>query len=174
MSMFQPIRINTGGQDEIPGRWEELERSAESALAGNLESWYSVNQFAEKAGVPANTVYQWINRDKVQHDTSPDGLIVINPLSLIDVPRPVVEPEIDREVWTGTLSRPGRDLLRANSLGGNESYTVELGARLLLALFGRIDKEEALGYLEEFCSRHPHLRTVLQHNVRSLAEELKD
>lgn len=170
---FQPISVNLGSNnppEESPNKWQEL--NEESALAGNLGAWYPVNQFAEKAGVPANTVYQWINRDKVQHETNGDGLIVINPICLMDVPRPVVLSDIEREVWTGTLSRPGRDLLRATSLGGNESYTVELGARLLLALFGKIDREEAVPYLEDFFARHTRLREVFKHNVGLLVNEL--
>lgn len=170
--LVTPIKYPSIGNEVNGQEWDSLEKAESSALSGNLESWYSVNQFAERAHVPSNTVYQWINRNKIEHDVNSDGIIVINPVSLIDVPRPVASRREVREVWTGTFSRTGRNILRAHALGGNESYTVEVGSRFVLALFGLLQKEQAMSELKLFCQRHPRLREVFRANVRLLADNI--
>ncbi len=151
--------------------------SAHSALDNQPNNWYSVKEFAEKAGVPTNTVYQWAKRDRVRSDTNSNGTMVIYPPDLMKVPRPVAFEEQERIVWTGTFSESGRVTLNQFALGGNESYTLEMGARFLLAMLGVTPLEESrvtVKELWEYINKHQDLATIFKRNLRLMLSALED
>jgi len=182
--MNQPIKLGTYKeyikQNEVNIRDFELEKFAETdadrALSGSPDMWYTVKNFAEKAGVPTNTVYQWVNRGKVRSDTNSHGVMMVYPPDLANVPRPVAFDHEDRQVWTGTFSESGRKLLEKNSLGGNESFTLEMGARFLMVLFGKatmMEADHAVSELLDYCNQHPRLGKIFKKNIKVIADSLE-
>ena len=102
--------------------------------------------------------------------------MVIYPPDLMYVPRPVAFEDETRVVWTGTFSESGRRVLQESSLGGNESYTLEIGARFLIALLGmssREDSEAAAAEVWEYCDQHKGLGDILRRNMRKFLNNLE-
>ncbi len=144
----------------------ELSEAIERDAGTETSLFIPLREFASIAGVAENTVQHWVSSGKLKYETRDSGQRIVNVNALLRMP----EIQLDGD-WShqgGTIKTQTKAFLNDFALAGNKSFTIDIGVRLALALFGLIGLKHVLPGIARIANRHPRIRDEFAKNARLL------
>ena len=125
-----------------------------------------LREFPEVAGVAENTVLHWISSGKLKVEVRPNGQRIVNVSALLRMPEVQLKGKFAHQ--GGTVKTLTKEYLDKYALAGNKSFTIDIGVRLALALFGQIPLSDVIPGIAMIANRHPRIRDEFAKNARLL------
>lgn len=159
---------------KLPESMEEIHNIAfEHDLAKAIEStslplnsrWMTLSEFTWRADVNKSTVKQWVKLGKIK-------IALINGKQSVRADALLRMPEVrlsgERIMQCGSISEDTKEMIGDLALAGNQSFTIDLGIRVVLCLFGLIPMAAIIPGLAMLANRHPAIRETLANRARLL------
>jgi len=139
--------------------WDaEMARSIEQESQAMESRFITLSEFQSRAEVTDISISRWIKNGKLQVEKI-NNIDVVRADGLLRMPNISLANEVGNwEHQGGTIQKLTKEMLQQHALGGNMSFTIDLGVRLVLACFGLIPLKFVLPGIAKIANRHPIIR----------------
>lgn len=148
----------------------DLQRAIDSENNNLKARFITLTEFTKRAGVSEHSIQRWIKSGKLPIE-------VINNQRVVKASALLRMPEISLNgEWShqgGTIKTETKIMLKEFALAGNMSFTIDLGVRLLLGLFGLIPLKFVIPGLAMLANRHPAIREIVATQAKLISEIMK-
>lgn len=143
----------------------ELKEAIETSERGLAGRYISLAEFTKRAGVSKSTVSKWQERGKLVVEKI-NSQEVVKADNLLRMPEIRLDGKWDHQ--GGTIKTETKKILKKFALAGNISFTIDLGVRLALALFGLVSLDYVIPGIAKIANRHPQIRETFAKRARLL------